>query len=60
MEFIASHAEECIPHIIEPGKPYLASMITNSHRNYVPADKALHIEINKMNASRTDLYSGFS
>jgi hypothetical protein len=61
MEFISSHAEECSPHVVEPRKPHLASMITNSHRNDVPVDKALHIEIDKKeNARCTDLYSGFS
>lgn len=60
MELIASHAEECSPHIVEPREPHLASMIPDSHRNDVPVHKTLHIEIDKNNPSRTDLYSGLS
>jgi len=36
IELIASHAEEYSPNVVEPRKPHLASMITDSHRNDVP------------------------
>ena len=48
MELVTGHTEEHGSDIVETGKPDLAGMVTNGHRNDVPADgKPSHHQIDK-------------